>query len=443
MNKNCQKILQNKGRCDILSNKCKKKQTEGNMAKIAVLGYGIVGSGTVEVFYRNKEKIKSLYGCDTDIKYILDLRDFPDSDYAGKFTKNYEEILDDDEVTIVVEAMGGLHPSYEYVRAALEAGKSAVTSNKELVACKGAELLALAKEKNVNFLFEASVGGGIPIIAPLHSCLAANKITEVAGILNGTTNFILTKMFCENMKFDDALKMAQELGYAERDPSADVDGIDACRKICILASLAFGKHVYPESVKVRGIREITQEDVNYAASWGGKIKLLGWSKCTDDNKVMITVCPSFVADTSQLASISDVFNGVLVRGDATDDVVFYGKGAGKYPTASAMVADVIDVLGLNGTAKTLTWQDSEQDFIVSADEAELSKYVRIISDNKNILDEIKDVFGEVTMLLRENKPENEFAFVTSVMKSKDIDKKLESLKKCGADIITSICVMDY
>ena len=241
------------------------------MAKIAVLGYGVVGSGTVEVFYKNKESLEKKAGQEMDIKYILDVRDFNDSPYKDKFVKDFNVILNDPEVTVVAEVIGGLKPSYDFVKSSLEAGKSVVTSNKELVAAKGAELLAIAKEKNVNFFFEASVGGGIPIIKPLHACLSANEIDEIAGILNGTTNFILTKMIRDGMDFEKALKIAQELGYAERNPSADVDGHDACRKICILASLAFGKHVYPESVHTEGITKITLEDVEYCDSADCKI----------------------------------------------------------------------------------------------------------------------------------------------------------------------------
>ena len=238
------------------------------MFQIAVMGHGVVGSGVVEVFYKNRKSIETRAGKEMEIKYILDLRDFPGLSYSDKFIKDFDTIVHDEDVKVVVEVMGGLHPAFEYVKRCLEAGKSVVTSNKELVAEKGAELLAIAKSRNVNFLFEASVGGGIPIIRPLNQCLAANEIDEIAGILNGTTNFILTKMIREGMAFADALKLAQELGYAEKDPTADVEGIDACRKICILASIAFGKHIYPEHVYTEGISKITLEDVAYAEAWG-------------------------------------------------------------------------------------------------------------------------------------------------------------------------------
>ena len=312
------------------------------MAEIAVMGHGVVGSGVLEVLLSHTDSISKRAKEEIHVKRILDLREFPDLPYSGCFTKDFGDILNDPEIRIVVEVMGGLEPAFSYVKACLENGKSVVTSNKELVAQKGAELLALAQKNNLNFLFEASVGGGIPIIRPISQCLAANEMTEIAGILNGTTNFILTKMIREHMAFGDALALAQKLGYAERDPSADVEGIDACRKICILASLAYGTHVYPSGVHTEGITSITKEDVGYADAWGGVIKLIGEVKKLENGRVHIQVAPMFISRESQLANVDDVFNGILVRGDATGDVVFYGKGAGKLPTASAVVADVID-----------------------------------------------------------------------------------------------------
>ena len=312
------------------------------MVQVAVMGHGVVGSGVVEVLENHRESIAKRAKEEINIKYILDIRDFPDSPYADKFTKSFDDILNDEEVKVVAEVMGGVNPAYDFTKKLLLAGKSVVTSNKELVATKGAELLQIAKDNNVNYLFEASVGGGIPIIRPISQCLAANDVVEIAGILNGTTNFILTKMIKENMSFEDALKMAQQLGYAERNPEADVEGHDACRKIAILASLTYGKHIYPELVHTTGISAIALEDVAYASAWGGVIKLIGQVKALDDGTVDICVEPMFIERSSQLAGIDDVFNGILVRGDATGDVVFYGKGAGKLPTASAVVADIID-----------------------------------------------------------------------------------------------------
>ncbi|MBP1560551.1 MAG: homoserine dehydrogenase [Oscillospiraceae bacterium] len=407
------------------------------MSKIAVLGYGVVGSGTVELFYKNKDKFNKKIGKDLDIKYILEIRDFSDSPYASKFTKNIDDILNDDEVTIVAEVMGGVTFAYDYVKKCLEHGKTVVTSNKELVAKKGAELLKIAKEKGCNFLFEASTGGAIPIIRPLHQCLAANDITAIAGILNGTTNFILTKMINEQMSFEDALAMAQKLGYAERDPAADVEGHDACRKICILASLAFGKHVYPDWVYCEGITKLTLEDVKYAENWGGAVKLIGSVKKCADGKILPMVRPAFVCANNQLSHISDVFNGIMVYGDAVDEVMFYGRGAGKLPTASAIVADIIDAAKMEGTSVSQTWEDSaDNSFIADYKDDVVSVYVRVKGVSK---DKVSEVFGNVEYLSRENQPSDELAFVTEAMPERSFDEKLASL---GGEVLGKIRVLE-
>ncbi len=396
------------------------------MAKAAVLGYGVVGSGTVELFYKNAEAIRKRTGQkDLDIKYILDIREFPDSPYKDKFTKNFDDILNDDEVSIVAEVMGGVHPAYDFVKAALEKGKSCVTSNKEMVAQKGAELLKIAKEHNCNFMFEASTGGAIPIIRPLHQCLAANDITAVAGILNGTTNFILTKMFSENMAFDDALALAQKLGYAEKNPAADVEGLDACRKICILSSLIYGKHVYPDYIHTEGITAITKADVEYAEVWGGKVKLIGSVKKCANGKILPMVRPAFVCNDMQLSNISDVFNGITVYGDGFDEVMFYGRGAGKLPTASAVLGDVIDCARLSGTSVSQTWEDSENaDFIEDYKNDTVAMYVRTSGADKA---QIEKLFGNVEYLVKDNAPEGEIAFITPELVEKDFDEKLSAL----------------
>jgi homoserine dehydrogenase len=331
---------------------------------IAVMGYGTVGSGVVEVFTKNHDSIvKRSSQSELDLKYILDIRDFPGDPNEDKFIKDFNIILNDDDVKIVVETMGGLHPAFEFVSSCLKAGKSVVSSNKELVATKGYELLTLAEQNNVNFLFEASVGGGVPIIRPIVQCLAANEIDEIAGILNGTTNFILTKMIEESMSFEDALKLAQDNGYAEKDPTADIEGFDACRKICILASLCFGKHVYPDEIHTEGITHITLADVDYVNSYNAVIKLLGRAKKINDDKIVAMVSPCIVKSFSQLGNVHDVFNAILVRGDAIGDVVFYGKGAGKLPTASAVVADVIDCAKHANRKTIFGWGDSEPGYI--------------------------------------------------------------------------------
>lgn len=413
------------------------------MVKVAVMGYGVVGSGTVEVFYKNLSSIKTKIGDDDiDIKYILDLRDFCGTPYDGKFIKDFNIILNDPEITVAVEVIGGLNPAYGFVKALLEAGKSVVTSNKELVAEKGAELLRIAREKNVNFFFEASVGGGIPVIRPLHHCMSANEIDEIAGILNGTTNFILTKMINDGMSFDDALSIAQKLGYAERDPSADVEGHDACRKICILASLAFGKHVYPKSVHTEGITKVTLEDVQYCNDFGGAVKLIGWASKRGD-KAAVMVCPAFISNESQIASVKDVFNAILVRGDATGDVVFYGKGAGKLPTASAVVSDIIMAAKMRDNSKSLHWEDSEETFVLDYKTLENKFYLRLICENKaETLKKVEEKWGKVKVLHRENEGQNEVAFITELVNEQSFENDCADIEKI-AEIKGKIRVLDY
>ncbi len=410
---------------------------------VAIMGYGVVGSGVASLLKKNHEHIvkKSMQDA-MELKYILDRRTFPGDPYEHLVISDFAKIVEDDEVKIVVETMGGLHPAYDFVLASLKAGKSVVTSNKELVAAKGCELLKVAEENNVNFLFEASVGGGIPNIRPIRQCLAANDINEIAGILNGPTNFILTKMISDGMTFDEALLLAQKNGYAERDPSADVDGFDACRKICILAALCFGKHVYPDSVYTEGIRKIALADVEYARAWGGVIKLIARAKLLEDNRVAVMVSPAFVQNHSQLASVDDVFNAILVRGDAIGDVVFYGKGAGAMPTASAVVADVIDCARHMSGKKFFGWQDSEDGYVASYLETESSVYIRMTSDDvAAALVQINKAFGEVSMLTRADAPDGEFAFVTKSISEKELAEKIKEISVANAESI--IRITDY
>ena len=413
------------------------------MVEIAVMGYGVVGSGVVEVLTNHAENIAKRAKEQINIKYILDLREFPGSPFADKFTNSFDKILNDPEIKIVVEVMGGLKPAFEYVKRCLEAGKSVVTSNKELVAAKGAELLKIAQKNNLNFLFEASVGGGIPIIRPISQCLAANDVVEIAGILNGTTNFILTKMIREQMTFDDTLALAQKLGYAERNPAADVEGYDACRKICILASLAYGKHVYPEQVHTEGITGITLADVEYAAAWGGVVKLIGQVKMMEDGKLQIIVCPMFIPRDSQLANVDDVFNGIMVRGDSTGDVVFYGKGAGKLPTASAVVADVIDCVKHFKARKYLYWEDGSKDYVEDYLLNDVAMFVRAETDDEDLaFKNINKVFGGMTRLSRKKAVGGEIAFVTDVMQEKAIAAKLAELETLGVCVKNTIRIGD-
>ena len=410
------------------------------MVSVAIMGHGVVGSGVAEILLTHKQKLFASLGEEIYIKKVLDLREFPDSPIADRFTKNFEDIINDLEIRIVVEVMGGLNPAYDFVKRCLKAGKSVVTSNKELVAAHGAELLSIAKEQNVNFLFEASVGGGIPIIRPMSQCLVANIVYEIAGILNGTTNFILTKMIEEGMQFEDALKLAQDLGFAERNPAADIEGHDACRKICILASLAYGKHVYPDSVHTEGITKITLDDVKYAAAYDCVIKLIGKVKKLDDGKIDIIVAPMFVPNKSQLANIDNEFNGIMVRGDCTGDVVFYGKGAGKLPTASAVVADIVDCCKHLKTRKYLYWTDGDGKNIIDTNDSVTAMYVR--ANGTDALAKAENIFGNVSTITKNDAPENEVAFVTEKMPYGEFSEKSKVLENDGVKILSSIRIGD-
>ncbi len=414
------------------------------MVQAAVMGYGVVGSGVVEVLTQHTDSIARRTKEEIGIKYILDIRDFPDSPFQDKFTKSFDDILNDDEVKVVAEVMGGVNPAYDFTKRLLESGKSVVTSNKELVATKGAELLRIAKEHNVNYLFEASVGGGVPIIRPLSQCLAANDVIEIAGILNGTTNFILTKMIRENMPFEDALKMAQELGYAEKNPTADVEGHDAGRKISILASLVYGKHVYPQYVHTQGITGITLEDVAYAASWGGVIKLIGQVKRLEDNTLDITVEPMLIEKSSQLANVDDVFNGILVRGDSTGDVVFYGKGAGKLPTASAVVADIMDCVKHLAKRKYLDWTDGDASVVKPYQETSYPVYIRLSGNlpKQKISELVNTLFVNPREIVRSNAKPNEVAYAADDMTVEVQEKAMAALEENGIEVLSKIRISD-
>ena len=404
------------------------------MVSIAIMGHGVVGSGVAEVLLKNADSIAKKAGDSIEVKRILDLREFPDSPLADCFTKQFDDILNDDDIRIVVETMGGLHPSYEFVKACLERGKSVVTSNKELVAAKGDELLRIARENNLNFLFEASVGGGIPILRPLDQCLAANEVYEIAGILNGTTNFMLTKMIEEGMSFEDALTLAQQLGYAERDPSADIGGHDAARKICILAALAFGHHVFPEQVHTEGIEQVSLTEVQYAEAMGGVIKLIGRAKKQVDGKIFCMVAPMVVkADENLLAQVRDVFNGIMVRGDVIGDVMFYGRGAGKLPTASAVVADVIDEVKHMRARKYLYWESGSPDYVLpyTLDATAAMVRVSLSADAEAAKAEILGAFGDVQWLENAQAPDGELCFVTPVCNEQVLADKLAALTQCA------------
>jgi homoserine dehydrogenase len=380
------------------------------LIEVAVLGFGVVGSGVAEVLDKNSDEITRNAGQEIRVKYILDVRDFPGNPYESLLVKDFNIIESDPGVSIVVEAIGGVGVAFDFAKRALSAGKSFVTSNKELVAKYGYELLQLAGEKGVNFLFEAAVGGGIPIIRPVAQCLSANKINEIYGILNGTTNYILSEMEKNGADFGVALADAQKKGYAEQDPTADIEGIDACRKICILSSLAFGKHIYPDYVPAEGITGVTTDDMRFAESMGYKIKLLGRARAVQ-NKVAAYVAPHLVSFDNILSGVNGVTNGVTVRGNVSGDVVFVGAGAGKLPTASAAVADVIDAAKHMYARKQISWQNGDESDTVDPKVLESSWYIRTDAEKSKVERE----FGEV--VFADSAP-GVTAFKTAVMSGK-------------------------
>lgn len=384
------------------------------MLNISVLGYGTVGSGVVEVLNTNKDSITKKAGQEINVKYVLDLRDFPKDPIQEKIVHDFNIIANDPEVKIVVETMGGVKPAYDFVKTCLEAGKSVCTSNKELVAKHGAELLEIAKSKKVNFLFEASVGGGIPIIRPLNQSLTADEIEEISGILNGTTNYILTKMSQEGLDFDSVLKDAQDKGYAERNPEADVEGYDACRKIAILTSLAYGMQVDYEDIYTEGITKITDTDIKYAKALDASIKIFGTSR-KEDEKVFAMVAPVMIDRNHPLYSVNDVFNGIFVKGNLLGDVMFYGKGAGKLPTASAVVADVVDAAKHLGTNIMTIWSSQKLE-LGNIDESKQRFFVRLSGDKAANEGKVKEIFGDVQVV--DAGIANEYAFITDKVTEK-------------------------
>ena len=340
---------------------------EEKMVNVAILGFGVVGSGVAEVLTQNKKIIENKLSKEVNIKYILDLREFPGNPFESKVIHDFNIILNDPEVSVVAEMMGGSHPAYDFSKACLEAGKSVVTSNKEVGANFGAELLEIARAHGVAYLFEASVGGGIPIIRPMCNDLASNNITEISGILNGTTNYILTKMATEGASFDDVLRDAQEKGYAERNPAADVEGLDAARKIVILSALAYGKLVSPNSIYTEGITNISGEDVEFASGFGYTVKLIGHAEMID-GKALCMVSPRLIPSSNPLSGINDVFNGILLDGDMVGKVMFYGPGAGKLPTASAVCADIVDAIAHEGGIKLPEFKVADESDIACFDD---------------------------------------------------------------------------
>ena len=391
------------------------------MVQVAIMGYGTIGSGVAEILDQNADQIKKGCGQDVALKYVLDLRDFPGSPVEDKIVHDFQVIEQDPEVSVVVETMGGLNPAYPFVKASLLAGKHVVTSNKALVAANGTELLAIAKEKNVKFFFEASVGGGIPIIRPLNQSLTADEIDEITGILNGTTNYMLTKMDTSGADYDAVLKEAQDKGYAERHPEADVEGYDACRKIAILTSLAYGMQVDYEDIHTEGITHITETDFKYAKAMNMGIKLLGTSRREEDG-LFALVAPMMIAHDHPLYSVNDVFNAILVKGNALGDVMFYGKGAGKLPTASAVVSDVVDEVKHMGTHIMTIWQPQKLHLV----EYTLYKSRFFVRAKNGTEDKARVLFGNIAICHAEG-VDGEYGFVTEPMTVGDFEEKKSQL----------------
>lgn len=389
------------------------------MAKIAVLGYGTVGSGVVEVLDTNSESIKKRAGEAIEVKYVLDLRDFPGDPIQQKIVHDVDIIMNDPEIDVVVEVMGGIEPAFTFAKRALSSGKSVCTSNKALVAAHGPELLELARANRLNFMFEASVGGGIPIIRPLNQSLTADEITKITGILNGTTNYILTKMSRENATYDTTLKEAQDLGYAERNPEADVEGYDACRKIAILTSLAFGATVHFEDITTEGITNISDKDFKYAEKLGRVIKLFATS-CRKDGKVYAITAPFMISDTHPLYNVNDVLNGIYINGNVIGDVMFFGAGAGKLPTASAVVADVVDSVKHKGTNVMTVWSSDALELGNTDDEVRRF-FVRVKGDVSDT-SAVSAVFGNVNPICADG-VSGEYGFVTEEMTEKSFNEK--------------------
>lgn len=404
------------------------------MINIAVLGYGTVGSGVVEVINTNQDSINRRAGDEIRIKYVLDLRDFPGDPVQEVLVHDYETIVNDPEVDIVVEVMGGLEPAHTFVKRALEAGKSVATSNKALVAKFGPELMNIARNKNINFLFEASCGGGIPIIRALNQSLTADQIDEVTGILNGTTNYMLTKMDMEGSRFESVLKEAQEKGYAEADPTADVEGYDACRKIAILSSLAYGKFLNYEKIHTEGITRITPEDMEYARVMGMSIKLLATSRKLSEDSYYAVVAPFLVGENNPLYSVNDVYNGIFVHGNVLGDAMFYGSGAGKLPTASAVVADVVDEAKHLHENMPNEWTDQPLP-LADPDQVSGRFFVRVQTTDLSL---IRSVFGTIEQI-QVPKAEGETGFVTAQMTLGQYKAKAAEIK---AEILSMIRIKD-
>ena len=394
------------------------------MVYVAVLGYGTVGSGVFEIINKNNAVLKENIKDDIQVKYVLDLREFPNDPVSKVLVHDFDTILNDKDVSIVVETMGGVNPAYDFTKKALEAGKSACTSNKELVASHGHELMQIAESKGINYMFEASCGGGIPIIRPLYTSLTAEVIEEITGIMNGTTNYILSKMDAEGADFAEVLKEAQEKGYAEKNPEADIEGYDPCRKISILSSIAYGKQMDYNDVYTEGITKITADDFKYAKKIGARIKLFGTSTNSEDG-ISAMVAPYMIGVANPLYSVVDVFNAIFVKGNMLGDSMYYGSGAGKLPTASAVVGDVVDMARHPNETVNKTWS-SEKIELIPMDKVKNSFFVRVKGSVDTEGKQVKDIFG-VDSFIQTEELKDEFAFITEVMPEGEFNEKLNKL----------------
>jgi len=396
--------------------------------EVAILGYGVVGSGVAEVLRKNRMSIATRAGEEIRVKRILEIRDIPDSPDREFFTKNPDDIFNDPDISVVIETIGGTKAAHEYTKRAFASGKNVVTSNKELVAAHGPELLKMARDNGVKYLFEASVGGGIPIIRPLEQCLAANVIDGITGILNGTTNFILSKMRREGKDFAEALRNAQQNGYAEADPTADIEGYDTCRKLAILSSIAYNEFIDYRNIYTEGISKISFEDIQYAQAMDSVIKLVAVSRRLN-GKVFARVSPVILSNDHPLANVEDVFNAIVVKGDAIGDAMFYGQGAGKLPTASAVVADIIDIARHADSRRSLVWKRREENNVLDILDSETRYFVRVSSRNRDEAAKlIERVFGEVTYVNRLNAPEEEVAFTTARRTERELKNCVSQLE---------------
>lgn len=395
------------------------------MAKAAILGYGVVGSGTAEVLIKNKSIIKETAREEISLKYILDIRKFPGDPNEALITDDFEKILNDAEISVVAEVMGGLNPAYDFTKRLLNAGKSVVTSNKELVSVHGPELMAIAEKNNVKYMFEASVGGGIPVLKPLNNCLCANEILEIKGILNGTTNYILTKMFSEGVDFKSALADASAKGYAEKDPTADIEGHDALRKITILASLAWKEYVNPNGIKTVGISDISPADVEYAELMGGAIKLIGSARKTEKG-IVCSVEPQIVTCENPMFAVNGVFNCVMITGDAVGDVMFYGQGAGKLATASAVVSDMTEAVMDKEISFPFKYEAKESSSVLPYGETEAAFLVRVAKDSSCNIEAISELSDKNTRIMEIR--EDEIAFISEKLKVSELEEKLMDMQ---------------